>query len=598
MLRKLFLLISLFLLIGTVNVSAYTLEGDSVYINNSKVYINVTPHTLNSDGWIELSFVSKIISGDIDVLFGFNTTQIIPKNPYFQKINQTIINGTPMNISYWKSFSIDDIINKSYDGKDTWYVIKNFNVSTETEYKIKFFLKIFDNGKYDVAIKLSSDSMQQAIDNNRFLLIDPWWNDTSMVNTNCTINEWEDNGSSTANVNYNGSLRTGYVFEDNIISYWRFRDNNARDENCLADGIINGATFTSSGKIGGAYSFGATDYIDTATVSGILTIAHWFNPNVNITKSTNPGYLWRENGGTPYLAIGGNWAGAYADEMVTYVVSGVTSQYWTDADIGTDSFDNGTWHHLALVREVSSETIRLYYNGVDKGQARNDTGSNWDTIIGDLYIGASAQAALTDIDEVVFYDKSLSSADISIIYNGSNGIVHNSSAINFFSIINRTASDMSWFVPTINCTENNFNCWIRVSTDNSTYTNWLTEANNSENISVTPGDDLSFQINLSGNGTISATFDNWGVISDVGVTDSCTPPSINNDWDVNISDNCVIAQDVDLGTGALIIFGNNGSFEINSTYSISANDIKFTPDDFDGDFEVNIKTGATLAVKP
>ena len=55
-------------------VMAYTIDGDTVYINDSNVYLSATPHTIYSSGWVYFNLTSKVYSGDIDAVWGFDTS--------------------------------------------------------------------------------------------------------------------------------------------------------------------------------------------------------------------------------------------------------------------------------------------------------------------------------------------------------------------------------------------------------------------------------------------------------------------------------------------------------------------------------------------
>ena len=68
----------------------WTIEGDSVYLNNEDAYLSVTPHTITSDGWVEVELESKQYSGAIDFLFGFNTAE-----------------ARPTNLQLWKNYTHD-----------------------------------------------------------------------------------------------------------------------------------------------------------------------------------------------------------------------------------------------------------------------------------------------------------------------------------------------------------------------------------------------------------------------------------------------------------------------------------------------------------
>jgi hypothetical protein len=208
----------------------YTIKGDSVYIDDNKVYLNVTPHTLTSDGVVEIDFMSKQYSGDIDFVFGFDRSYIIPTNAMIYKphdvtkevsytcnylFNYTTnpkyfwcysnTNGTtqlvfehsflhgniPTKTAYWNETYQEDWVNwkpqekVNYDYLDmnTWYYSKNLSIVEDQLYKLKFNLKLYPNGhgKYVLALKPSSETIQQAIANGHLYALDPWW-ETTIIN--------------------------------------------------------------------------------------------------------------------------------------------------------------------------------------------------------------------------------------------------------------------------------------------------------------------------------------------------------------------------------------------------------------------------------
>jgi hypothetical protein len=67
----------LLLLIGQA--SAYTLDKNSVYIDNSNLFLNVTPHTADGGGLIYYDFTPKTYSGDLDMVWGFDTNITQPR---------------------------------------------------------------------------------------------------------------------------------------------------------------------------------------------------------------------------------------------------------------------------------------------------------------------------------------------------------------------------------------------------------------------------------------------------------------------------------------------------------------------------------------
>lgn len=152
--------------------ASYTIEGDKVFIDDSKAYISATPHTLSSSGWVEFNLTSKTYTGNIDLSLGFNTSEVRPTraqlyNPSWNNTtvehnetwtnvldlsvptgnyscdvgyshnsihrNATIsmnLNGTDTNSSMIACFdSFDNLGNNSYN------IIYNQQVNTYTEWK-------------------------------------------------------------------------------------------------------------------------------------------------------------------------------------------------------------------------------------------------------------------------------------------------------------------------------------------------------------------------------------------------------------------------------------------------------------------------------
>lgn len=69
-----------FLLIITPCFAAdWVIDGNSVYVNDSNAYIMAAPHTLYSSGYVYFNVSSKVYTGDVDVVFGFNTSEVQPK---------------------------------------------------------------------------------------------------------------------------------------------------------------------------------------------------------------------------------------------------------------------------------------------------------------------------------------------------------------------------------------------------------------------------------------------------------------------------------------------------------------------------------------
>jgi len=80
---KLVLLVLIFNLIPLIPVGSevgdWVIDGNRVYVDDSNVYLEASPHTLGSSGWVNFTLISKTYSGLVDVLWGFDTEVVKPK---------------------------------------------------------------------------------------------------------------------------------------------------------------------------------------------------------------------------------------------------------------------------------------------------------------------------------------------------------------------------------------------------------------------------------------------------------------------------------------------------------------------------------------
>ncbi len=244
----------------------YTIEGNRVYINDSKTFINIEPHTIQDSQWVYVNLTSKVYTGDIDVAFGFNTTITKPSkaelyhprtinwnethsmkfknitsisittancsigneyNNYKRKINYMQFTGFQINSSdeIWSNYEeivcFDSFVNESseyvityhtahsedriwldvtnrfnsidhtYQDVNKWYYVTDIPIIQDNNYQLRFYVDVpitmsVTSGKYYVAFKPSSETIQEAITNEHFYFIDPWWNVSCLKCQNVT----------------------------------------------------------------------------------------------------------------------------------------------------------------------------------------------------------------------------------------------------------------------------------------------------------------------------------------------------------------------------------------------------------------------------
>lgn len=212
------------------------------------------------------------------------------------------------------------------------------------------------------------------------------------------------------------------------VGYWKFDEGyatTANDNSINANNLtLSSASWTNSGKFGKAFN-GLTNVRASRTTDADLefgatedfTLSLWYKSD----SATNPGaieYLVNDGAaaGSAGYAIYANTSGNLCfgiDDDVTWgpdVASCTT----------TDVYDN-TWHHIIAVRNVTSDTTKIYLDAIEKDSDTDTTTATLDSsptfYIGDANATDGTDEFLGDIDEVKVYRLALSSEQAKVEYN-------------------------------------------------------------------------------------------------------------------------------------------------------------------------------------
>jgi hypothetical protein len=195
-----------------------------------------------------------------------------------------------------------------------------------------------------------------------------------------------------------------------LIGYWNFDEGTgtiAHDTSGNGwNGNLSGATWT-TGKINAGLSFNAASTVTTSSIplGGTFSISSWVNPAGNQggyarIAETNYDlgfYLGANSGGTKYKLIVNNARGATGT-----------------CGAGVGCAEGGTitsgWH--LVVATFDGTTGRLY---VDNVLVASDTFTPPASISLPLYIGENSWNG--GVDEVRLYNRALTTAEISTIFN-------------------------------------------------------------------------------------------------------------------------------------------------------------------------------------
>lgn len=194
--------------------------------------------------------------------------------------------------------------------------------------------------------------------------------------------------------------------------------------------VLNGAFFNSTGFISGAYSFaGAGEHISVPNDpslhfgTGDFTMVAWVNVYSTVTngriindrgKGGAAGYQIKADDDT------GDWG--FFDTVVS---DGSVFTGCSDTFCGTHRWGYNTWIHIGMRWEGGTDNLTLFANGTGVFSILNALGNitaNRVTVLGtSLFADTIPQAPSQNfnglIDEVMIFNRTLSTAEISDIYN-------------------------------------------------------------------------------------------------------------------------------------------------------------------------------------
>jgi len=262
--------------LGTSN---WTIVGNKVLINDSRIYLSAEPYTIHGSGFVDLELMSKLYSGDATIVFGFNTTRtkptgfeiyhpvnitteynyscdynfnytLTPKYAWcYQTLNQTDnISTTHYNVTifehnfsignlitktiYWNeteqidyipSLIRSDIIEYDFGGMTSWRYIENVSIIQNNKYKARIYLDVPKTlygwgGKYWFCVMPSSygkDVRQANLDDELYCL-DPWFTTETLFNITLLHSSFEN--EVTDNFSTTGFSRTTAQYKDGSAS--------------------------------------------------------------------------------------------------------------------------------------------------------------------------------------------------------------------------------------------------------------------------------------------------------------------------------------------------------------------------------------------
>jgi len=206
----------------------------------------------------------------------------------------------------------------------------------------------------------------------------------------------------------------------NMISWWP-GDSDASDIQNGNSGVLTNALAGVAGMVDGAFSFdGVDDFLRVTDANNLdfglsdsLTIDAWIKTgSLSSTQRIIGKQTAAGQNGVYLLRLFSAGKLQFFLRDTNGVVTSVTS---------TAPINDNLFHHVAGVRDIATDTIRIYIDGVQVGSTTDLTTGSFVTNL-DLLIGAYSSTPGSNnfdglIDEVELFDRALSSSEIADIFN-------------------------------------------------------------------------------------------------------------------------------------------------------------------------------------
>lgn len=402
----------------------YTIDKYKVYRDDPLFYIDANPHT----AWNEEVFytiTSKVYTGDINVLFGFDNSETIPLTPMvlthsISETNKTLISSY---IPLEKSLRM---VKTDFKDKNTFYILENIPIVAGEPLNLKFYLQTEVEGKYDVSFYPSSYGTDFSIADSFSSLyeLDPW---TGAKPTN-------------GQAYYDFEEGAGAV----LIDLWN-------TTNLTVQGMVWNTTTPIFNTTGTGDSFSGwadgNDYVyassDNFNHVNNFSISFWYKYNVGASAQRFIDISYDPNTG-----FGSGIALADYDSVGN---GGLTFYCWLDDTnkqnyVLDGSYGDNRWRHMVFTKDAITGST-FYLNGTLIGNDGADTSDCYYDATASIDLFTKNNDGLRDdyytgyMDEFMIFNKTLNITEIRNLFNCGwieCGVINNAPTINLTSPPNGT----------------------------------------------------------------------------------------------------------------------------------------------------------------
>ena len=386
----------------------------SFYFDGVNDYISLPNNSLNFTGdfsisvWVDVSSIStwQHVFNPVNNISGnYGWRLVINGNSYAFNIG----NGTAITQLYFEATY--DLIAQISPLVGT--AMKNVVITRKAGVGTKMYI----NG----VLKASNNSI---VNPSYLATMTPKFGDGNTITKLDNIGFWNKELSNLEAIQlYNNNVGIDYPFNGNLLQSTNdvFGSNHGT--------LMNGTTFT-TGKIGNAFSFdGVNDYVELPSTSlrmtGDFTISCWFYMNTQSTYNAFVENFYGINVSNRY-----GWALYYQSGKIRFGTYNVS----TAITVGSTTITTGQWYHL-VVTKTTTGSPKIYLNGVLESSTVNAGPTTLHPIYNsnniprfgvDVDAGGWGGYLNGRLDSVNVWNRELSSNEVSMLYNGSNGTQYQS----------------------------------------------------------------------------------------------------------------------------------------------------------------------------
>lgn len=221
--------------------------------------------------------------------------------------------------------------------------------------------------------------------------------------------------------------------DPNIIGWWKLNDSNATQPDSSVNshtGAVTGATYSSSGKFKGCYSFDGNDYItmDSFIVPTNVSFSAWVKIPADVT-ARNWIVGWGDATGyymTAMIITNSQGAGLNHLSLRNYDAAGNYIE-WNGT---TTDMTVNVWHYCVVTQATSAVTPpKIYVDSVSQTVVEFQSGGTPGRITKTLAMGRHGAGAFYYytglIDNAAIFNKALSAAEVWKKYTKSQRVIIN-----------------------------------------------------------------------------------------------------------------------------------------------------------------------------